>query len=185
MAGETCSVLLCDREVAAKRVCIMHYKRLKRNGHTGLRIPQAIADYVAERVVVVDQVEGASLPGCHVWCGTLATNGYGQIGLRSHHKKFAHRISYELAKGPIPEGLVIDHLCHVRSCVNPDHLEAVTNEENLRRGDGFALRNGRRGHCRNGHEYTPANTYINPNNDSDKRCRTCAQLRDLNRKRVA
>lgn len=65
---------------------------------------------------------------CWPWVGSVTGDGYGQMRGRG-----AHRVAYELHVGPIPTGLVIDHLCHVRHCVNPRHLEAVTNQENSRR----------------------------------------------------
>ncbi len=66
--------------------------------------------------------------GCWFWLGALS-RGYGSL-----KNARAHRVAYEMTIGPIPEGLVIDHLCRVTSCVNPDHLEAVTQAENVRRG---------------------------------------------------
>lgn len=78
--------------------------------------------------------------------------------------------------------MVIDHLCRVRLCVNPSHLEAVTNLENLRRGAGYGLQNGMRSKCINGHRYTPKNTYTAP--DGGIRCRACARNRDINRPRA-
>lgn len=84
----------------------------------------------------------------------------------------AHRVAYELTRGPIPAGMEIDHLCRVRSCVNPDHLEAVTRGENLRRGRG---KTGAQTHCKRGHELTPENTYryVNRRGYVCRHCRQC------------
>lgn len=70
--------------------------------------------------------------GCWLWMGRREKKGYGSLHSNGTSYK-AHRVSYELVKGPIPAGLEIDHLCRVRCCVNPDHLEAVTHRENIRR----------------------------------------------------
>ncbi|MFZ2529632.1 MAG: HNH endonuclease signature motif containing protein [Rhodococcus sp. (in: high G+C Gram-positive bacteria)] len=83
-------------------------------------------------------------------------------------------MAYELSVGDIPEGLVIDHLCRVRHCVNPAHLEPVTNRENTLRGDCVDANRERslsRTHCKHGHELTPKNTYIDPR--GYRECRTC------------
>ena len=74
---------------------------------------------------------------CWLWRGSVNNCGYGQVNLKG--VKPAHRAVYELLVGPIPKGLQLDHLCHVRLCVNPDHLEPVTKSENMRRA---AIRNG-------------------------------------------
>jgi hypothetical protein len=71
---------------------------------------------------------------CWLWTGTIANNGYGHIYREGGPLMTAHRLSYEVHVGPIPDGLTIDHLCRVRHCVNPDHLEPVTVAENNRRG---------------------------------------------------
>src|ERR1035437_5379402 len=75
---------------------------------------------------------------CWLWTG-CKVRGYGQVTI--FYKRFyAHRLSFEAAKGKIPEGLEIDHLCHVKNCVNPDHLEAVTPKSNMKRRRPFRVR---------------------------------------------
>lgn len=91
--------------------------------------------------------------GCFEWKAAKSKGGYGVFRVGSSQVK-AHRWAYERANGPIPEGLVIDHLCRNTSCVNPDHLEAVTIRANIRRGNNGVLRT----HCKNGHALTPENT---------------------------
>ena len=104
--------------------------------------------------------------GCWLWKAYISTSGYGQFTISRRHYP-AHRVSYELLVGRIPEGLEVDHLCRVRHCVNPDHLEPVTRLENIRRG--ICKRNLT--HCLRGHEFTESNTYIQKN--GCRRCRTC------------
>lgn len=129
----------------------------------------------------------ATRPGlgpCWQWLAGLTAQRYGGFHPTKGTFVLAHRYAYELTVGPIPAGLVVDHLCRNRACVNPDHLEPVSNEENLRRGAGYALRNGMRNECRNGHEYTPENTYVDPTKGT-VRCRKCARIRDRARTRKA
>lgn len=109
--------------------------------------------------------------GCMLWLAGLTHNGYGRLSMSGRLKR-AHRISYELAYGPIPAGLVIDHLCRVRHCVAPDHLELVTHAENTLRGLGPPAINARKTHCLKGHEFTPDNLY--PARAGERRCRTCS-----------
>jgi hypothetical protein len=85
---------------------------------------------------------------CWLWTGSLS-RGYGRVRDRRSGKSVpVHRIAYELLVGPIPDGLTIDHLCRVRCCVNPTHLQPVTNRENILRGNGPAALSARRTSCR-------------------------------------
>lgn len=114
--------------------------------------------------------------GCWQWLGSVfkkSSGSYGQIriGRRGENKMLrAHRFSYEVFVGKIPEGLCLDHLCRNTLCVNPKHLEPVTHTENMKRG--FSAN---KTHCKNGHERTISNIYINPK--GAKECITCRNNR--------
>lgn len=105
---------------------------------------------------------------CWTWSGSRSSAGYGNFKLDGQ-VVYAHRLSYEISVGPIPEGMYLDHLCRVRNCVNPDHLEPVANGENVRRGQkGFSLT----GTCQRGHDMAdPSNVYIRPT--GRRQCRRC------------
>ncbi len=106
---------------------------------------------------------------CWLWAGATLPHGYGQF--RDGDKVWkAHRWSYTYAKGPIPNGLQLDHLCRVRNCVNPDHLEPVTAKENSMRGD-TGKNNADKTHCPHGHLYSGDNLYIRP--DKARACNIC------------
>ncbi len=107
---------------------------------------------------------------CWVWIGAIKDNGYGSY-YDDGKVVSAHRYSYEAFNGPIPDGFVIDHLCRTRHCVNPDHLEAVTQRENLRRGAGFIGRQTRQTACVRGHELAGDNLYVTPS--GKRQCRAC------------
>jgi len=111
---------------------------------------------------------------CWIWAGAGNGHGYGRRQIRGR-TFMAHRLSYEQARGPIPAGLELDHLCRVTMCVNPDHLEPVTRAENIRRGTSPFAANARKTHCKRGHEFTPENTYINPRNGA-RWCRPCMRM---------
>jgi hypothetical protein len=119
---------------------------------------------------------------CWEWQGAK-TLGYGHFSLNKKAVK-AHRVAYELTRGPIPDGLVIDHLCRNRACVKPDHLEPVTHAVNILRGTGQSARNARKTVCKYGHALTPDNVYVHPANGS-RNCRQCHRDNESRRKRAA
>lgn len=127
--------------------------------------------------------------GCWNWTGYVAEHGYGTIGETvapgRSRSLYAHRISYEIHKGPIPEGLVVDHMCNNRRCVNPDHLQAITHRENVLRSPHPLFARRRVGLCIRGHDMTdPTNVYIRPDNGR-KMCKACTRIRQRERDRAA
>lgn len=114
--------------------------------------------------------------GCWLWLSSVTGPGYGQISdpARRGRPLLAHRVSYELHVGAVPDGLDLDHLCRVRSCVNPRHLEPVSRRENLRRGATLTAKNIAATHCPRGHSYTEENTLRT--NRGARSCRECNRL---------
>lgn len=97
--------------------------------------------------------------GCWLWTGSLDRDGYGQARYRGVVRR-AHRIIYETERGPIPAGLVLDHKCRNPGCVNPDHLEPVTQAVNLRRSPATLNSvNAAKTHCKYGHPFDGADSY--------------------------
>jgi hypothetical protein len=112
-----------------------------------------------------ERVDKDGPDGCWLWTGTIADNGYGYYGGTT-----AHRWMYRQCVGEFPVELHVDHLCRVRHCVNPAHLEPVTVRENTLRGIGFCAVNAGKTHCPRGHEFTEENTKWWR---TSRRCRTC------------
>src|SRR3990167_7882610 len=112
-------------------------------------------------------------PSCWQFTGVQNGNGYGRPTVEGR-TVYAHRYVYERLVGPIPEGMVLDHLCDNRGCVRPEHLRVATQRENILRGTGTSARHARVTHCPRGHAYDLFNTYHRPGRPS-RVCRTCAR----------
>lgn len=139
----------------------------------------------------IERLKDLSVPepmsGCWIWIGARMRNGYGHIGLNRGHAA-AHRVAYEVLRGPIPDGLVLDHLCRTRACINPAHVEPVTQRVNLQRGNSHrAAAEGRQRrrlattHCRKGHPLSGDNLYIYPGRNG-RECRRCHADREQRRR---
>ncbi len=115
--------------------------------------------------------------GCWIWTGYISKQGYGRFSPKwKMSPLYAHRISYEIYKGKIPDGLALDHLCRVRCCVNPDHLEPVTYRENLLRGRGpGGVLFKPKTHCKAGHKFSDGSFYISGR--GTRVCRLCDSIR--------
>jgi hypothetical protein len=119
--------------------------------------------------------------GCWIWSGRQNSNGYGMTTkTNSHTSVVVHRYVYELLVGPIPPGLDLDHLCRVRLCANPKHLEPVTRRENLLRGQTLNGKAAAATHCPAGHPYDGENLHVNPR--GHRYCRECHRRKEAARR---
>lgn len=132
-------------------------RTLCRLSYLGLKLPKNLAN----KVIVTEA-------GCWEWTGAISNKGYAQVGIAGKTAS-AHRVVYRLMVGPIPEGMQLDHLCRVRHCLNPAHLEAVTQSVNQRRG--FAAR-GPKPACKRGHDTTSPDS-----RNASGMCRECDRER--------
>lgn len=179
-----CSIRGCGHFGKLKRDwCPLHYGRWHRYGDPLHTRPSA-----EERFWPKVNKDGPvpecrpDLGPCWPWTAGTARGGYGKFTIRPGVGVMAHRFSYTMERGPIPDGLQLDHLCRNPPCVNPDHLEPVTCRENLLRGNTFQARNAAKTHCDAGHEFTPANTRITRTGRS---CKACAKVNDKRRRAKA
>ncbi len=143
--------------------------------------PESASDTVSEQTYPdglrkilnrIGDVQTLDPEQCILWEGTFDQDGYGLMYLAGGTRRVS-RVVYEVFVGVIPDKLQIDHLCRNRACVSPFHLEAVTQKENILRGEGLTAQNARKTHCLNGHEFTPENTYYAPGRPNERGCRTC------------
>lgn len=123
---------------------------------------------------------------CWIWTANKNRQGYGLFWITRVNYLKAHRVSFEEAFGPCPEGLEPDHLCRVRACVHPNHMEAVTKVENTMRGFSPPAINARKTHCVHGHPFSGSNLKIRRRGISDQRpARRCiACEKEFSRQRV-
>lgn len=121
--------------------------------------------------------------GCWLWIAAKIC-GYGSYK-DDGVTVLAHRVAYEALAGPIPDGLQLDHLCRNTACVNPDHLEPVTQRDNLMRGAGASAKNATKTYCKNGHEFTPENTSMSRGARVCLACKRISQRAYKQRRREA
>lgn len=131
---------------------------------------------------IMSKVEKAE-SGCWIWTGAMTADGYGNFsyGSRldgSRKTTTAHRAAYEALVGTVAKGMEVDHLCRVRNCVNPDHLEVVTKHENWRRGVSFTAQNAKKTQCSQGHPFDDENTRFDSR--GWRQCRTCQMAWNAN-----
>lgn len=127
-----------------------------------------------------DSIEPEPTSGCWLWAADAFASGYGRFWVSSQRKSWrAHRVSYERFVGPIPAGLTLDHLCRVKLCVNPAHLEAVTHRVNCLRGISQPAVNARKTHCKNGHLLSPDNSFPSSSKSGTRSCAICGRARAI------
>ncbi len=119
-----------------------------------------------------DKVDKTS--NCWVWKAYKNPLGYGTFRV-GKTKRFSHRLAYEEIVAPVPDRLVLDHLCRNTSCCNPAHLEPVTSRENILRGVGYCAQQARKTHCVHGHLLQGKNLRVRQ--DGSRICRACAAER--------
>lgn len=171
MSDGTCTDTECDNPSLMRGLCSAHYQRARRSGTLPTewrsRMRNTLADFLLERIEVDHS-------GCWLWTGRAWPNGYGSLAGKPRKQAgtaMSHRAVYELHNGPIPDDLVIDHLCRNRICCNPEHLEPVTQAENLARGESPTIQVAQTGVCFHGHRIEGDNLYVSP--QGQRRCRTC------------
>lgn len=171
MSKAICRVAECDSPADSRHLCGKHLQRLNRLGTTDLTPRPNLSERFWVKVNKDAPISAVrpDLGHCWLWTASLDGKGYGKIGVKGKLLQ-AHRLSYEMVLGAIPDGLVLDHLCRIRHCVNPGHLEPVTQRVNLLRGQTLTAKEVQVTHCPQDHPYDEANTYQYGNN---RKCRAC------------
>lgn len=130
----------------------------------------------------LEKIEIDPRTGCWLWTKYRDLSGYGRFN-NPEGSPLAHRYAYEEFVGPIPDGMHMDHLCRVRHCVNPTHLEVVTPQENFARGSSFAAVNARKTHCDSGHALEGDNVKVVVKIRRERICLTCDRARKRTHKK--
>lgn len=192
MSERTCTIEGCGRRHKARGWCAFHYHRyLTRNGDVSDPIPLTFEQRLWSKVNKSGPVPNfrPALGSCWIWTASLDPNGYGQFAVdatkASNSVRRAHRVVYEVVVGPVSEDLDLDHLCRVRACVNPSHLEPVSRRVNILRGFTLPARQVMFTHCPQGHPYDEQNTYWYGNNRKCRKCRYQAGVRAAAKRRLA
>ena len=127
---------------------------------------------------MAERLEANSIPepntGCWLWTKATCSSGYGTIH-DNYRTLVAHRVSFAIHRGPIPEGMHLDHLCRTRACINPWHLEPVTNRENVLRGQSVMSSRAAQMFCKRGHFLSGENVYRIGKNRNGRACVRCAR----------
>ena len=175
----TCEVDGCERKHKAYGLCTRHHCRFKKTGTTDPPRRPTFEERFWPKVNKAGPVPEyrPDLGPCWLWTASLRAGRYGQFAERHGKILYAHRVAYELLRGPIPPGLQIDHLCRVLRCVNPYHLEPVTNRENVLRGEAPVAKVMRTNTCQRGHhdDWAPNGR---PKGKQRRTCRACLRIRD-------
>ena len=164
-----CKVEGCKKKSATRGMCPKHYARWRKYGDT--ETVALVHNDVDRRFRESYKVTAS---GCWEWQGHIEANGYARFTI-GQDRWLSHRWAYERFVGPIPTGLVIDHLCRNRRCVNPNHLEAVTARTNILRGESIPAQNAVKTHCKRGHPLSGQNVSIQK--DGSRRCLACHSIR--------
>lgn len=174
MSARTCSTDACERDYYARGMCKSHYMRALSQGEIAPLIRPSLAERLAAGLVRMPN-------GCLEWTGSIrATDGYGEISGRHGKTLRTHRVAWELAHGPIPEGLHVLHHCDNPPCCDAEKClflgtDADNSADKMAKGRNRGNGNENKTHCPHGHEYAGANLYVAT--AGNRMCRTCMVAR--------